>query len=174
MLSHVNRIKDVMNAIEAAATIVHEFKLKEYQLLIYGSLDSDPIYANECANAIVALNLSENVTLCGLGNPSNVLPAGWVFVNSSVSEGLPLAIGMLRFASWSMTRSPNTAHAQARRVCVVCLWCAQMWEGRAKCCRTRRPVSLSTPWSPMAVLCPLDRLATWYGHGMGPRCCCTC
>lgn len=94
MLSHVNRIKDVMNAIEAAAVIVHEFKLKEYQLLIYGSLESDPIYANECANAIVALNLSENVTLCGLGNPSTVLPAGWVFVNSSVSEGLPLAIGM--------------------------------------------------------------------------------
>jgi outer membrane biosynthesis protein TonB len=61
--------------------------------LIYGSLESDPIYANECANAIVALNLSENVTLCGLGNPSVVLPAGWVFVNSSVSEGLPLAIG---------------------------------------------------------------------------------
>ena len=85
-----------MNAIEAAAIIVHEFKIKQYQLLIYGSLESDPVYANECANAIVALNLSENVTLCGLGNPSSVLPAGWVFVNSSVSEGLPLAIGMSR------------------------------------------------------------------------------
>eukprot|EP01134_Creolimax_fragrantissima_P007686 CFRG7686T1 len=93
MLSHVNRIKDVLNAIEAAAIIVHDYGLKEYQLLVYGSLDSDPLYANECANAIIALNLAENAFLCGLGNPAVVLPQGWVFVNSSVSEGLPLAIG---------------------------------------------------------------------------------
>ncbi|KNC84851.1 hypothetical protein SARC_02933 [Sphaeroforma arctica JP610] len=93
MLSHVNRIKDVLNAIEAAAVIVHEYGLKEYKLLVYGSLDSDPLYANECANAIIALNLAENAFLCGLGNPALVLPQGWVFVNSSVSEGLPLAIG---------------------------------------------------------------------------------
>eukprot|EP00124_Ichthyophonus_hoferi_P002376 Ihof_evm5s159 gene=Ihof_evmTU5s159 len=93
MLSHVNRIKDVMNAIEAAALIVHEWGLKEYHLMVYGSLESDPLYANECANAIVSMNLAENVTLCGLGNASLVLPQGWVFVNSSVSEGLPLAIG---------------------------------------------------------------------------------
>ena len=61
--------------------------------MIYGSLESDPVYANECANAIVALKLTENIKLAGLANPSVVLPEGWVFVNSSISEGLPLAIG---------------------------------------------------------------------------------
>ncbi|XP_063934657.1 uncharacterized protein LOC135146429 [Zophobas morio] len=93
MLSHVNRIKDVMNAIEAAAIIIHGYGLKEYRLLIYGSKESDPIYANSCANAIVALNLTEHVFLCGLANPSVALPEGWLFINSSISEGLPLAIG---------------------------------------------------------------------------------
>jgi len=62
-------------------------------LFVYGSLESDPVYSNECANAIVSLRLTENVFLKGLGNPSNILPSGWVFVNSSKSEGLPLAIG---------------------------------------------------------------------------------
>jgi hypothetical protein len=58
------------------------------RLLIYGSKESDPIYANSCANAIVALNLTEHVFLCGLANPSVALPEGWLFINSSISEGL--------------------------------------------------------------------------------------
>jgi glycosyltransferase involved in cell wall biosynthesis len=33
------------------------------------------------------------VFLCGLANPSVALPEGWLFINSSISEGLPLAIG---------------------------------------------------------------------------------
>lgn len=42
---------------------------------------------------IQSLNLSQNVFLKGLGNPKDVLSKAWVFVNSSVTEGLPLALG---------------------------------------------------------------------------------
>eukprot|EP00127_Corallochytrium_limacisporum_P003734 Clim_evm66s152 gene=Clim_evmTU66s152 len=93
MLSHVNSIKDVMNAIQASSVIVHDWGLTEFRMYIYGSLESDPSYAAQCANTIVALDLSEHVRLMGLGNPQKVLSRGWVFVNSSFSEGLPLALG---------------------------------------------------------------------------------
>ncbi|KAJ3129659.1 hypothetical protein HK100_008491 [Physocladia obscura] len=93
MLSHVSPVKDVMNAIEAARYIVHEFKITDYQLHVYGSLESDAAYSLACNMAIKELNLEANVFLKGLGNATNVLPTGWIFVNSSITEGLPLAIG---------------------------------------------------------------------------------
>ncbi|KAJ3004261.1 UNVERIFIED_CONTAM: hypothetical protein HDU68_005212 [Siphonaria sp. JEL0065] len=93
MLSHISPLKDVMNAIKAAYYIVHEFKLTSYQLHIYGSTEVDLDYALACRTAIKELNIEPNVILKGLGNPANVLPTGWVFVNSSITEGLPLAIG---------------------------------------------------------------------------------
>ncbi|KAJ3095131.1 hypothetical protein HDU97_007244 [Phlyctochytrium planicorne] len=93
MLSHISPVKDIMNAIMAASYIVKEFKLTSYKLNIYGSPEKEPPYTTDCQAAIVNLNLSENVILCGLGSPSAVLPTGWVFVNSSITEGLPLALG---------------------------------------------------------------------------------
>ncbi|KAI9330601.1 hypothetical protein BDR26DRAFT_871239, partial [Obelidium mucronatum] len=93
MLSHVSPLKDVMNAIKAAYYIVHEFKLTSYQLHIYGSLEVDMAYTVACRMAIKDLNIESNVILKGLGNPALVLPTGWIFVNSSITEGLPLAIG---------------------------------------------------------------------------------
>ncbi|KAJ3029686.1 UNVERIFIED_CONTAM: hypothetical protein HDU68_011402 [Siphonaria sp. JEL0065] len=93
MLSHVSPLKDVMNAIKAAYYIVHEFKLTSYQLHIYGSLEVDMAYTVACKMAIKDLNIESNVILKGLGNPTLVLPTGWIFVNSSITEGLPLAIG---------------------------------------------------------------------------------
>ena len=93
MLSHVYELKGVMDAIRAAAVIVQKYGLVEYQLLIYGSLDKDPTYVSECRALISANNLQENVSLMGLGNAPKVLTRGWIFVNSSLSEGLPLALG---------------------------------------------------------------------------------
>ncbi|KAJ3387420.1 hypothetical protein HDU84_000807 [Entophlyctis sp. JEL0112] len=93
MLSHISPVKDVMNAIKAAYYIVHEFKLSSYQLHIYGSPHTDMAYTLACNAAIKELNIEANVFMKGLGNPSNVLPTGWIFVNSSITEGLPLAIG---------------------------------------------------------------------------------
>jgi len=79
--------------ITAAYFVVHEFKLSTYQLLIYGSPHKDQAYTLACLSAIKEFNLEKNVFLKGLGNPSNVLPTGWIFVNSSITEGLPLALG---------------------------------------------------------------------------------
>ncbi|KAL6600676.1 hypothetical protein LY90DRAFT_233293 [Neocallimastix californiae] len=93
MLSHISSVKDIHNAIYAANIIVNQMNIRSYKLHIYGSLQKDPNYTSETLNLISSLNLTEHVILKGLGNPSNVLPTGWVFVNSSITEGLPLAIG---------------------------------------------------------------------------------
>jgi len=93
MLSHVSPVKDIHNAIYAANVIVNQLHIQNYQLYIYGSKEKDAAYAVESQNLINSLNLQNNVILQGLGNPSNVLPSGWVFVNSSITEGLPLALG---------------------------------------------------------------------------------
>jgi glycosyltransferase involved in cell wall biosynthesis len=80
-------------AIKAAYHIVHEFKLSSYVLHVYGSPEKDQNYTLACKGAIAEFNLDKNVTLKGLGSPSKVLPTGWIFVNSSITEGLPLALG---------------------------------------------------------------------------------
>ena len=93
MLSHVYELKGVMDAIRAASVIVNQYKISDYRLLIYGSLDKDPSYVSECRALLASNNLQENVKLMGLGNAPKVLTRGWLFVNSSLSEGLPLALG---------------------------------------------------------------------------------
>jgi glycosyltransferase involved in cell wall biosynthesis len=93
MLSHVYDLKDIKNAITAAVHIVHKFKVDQYQLLIYGSIEKDPDYTKECRDMIASHGLTSNVFLMGLGAAPRVLPRGWVFLNSSKSEGLPLALG---------------------------------------------------------------------------------
>jgi len=93
MLSHISPVKDIHNAILAADVIVNDLHITSYSLHIYGSKEKDAAYAVESQNLINSLNLQNNVILQGLGNPSNVLPTGWVFVNSSITEGLPLALG---------------------------------------------------------------------------------
>jgi len=93
MLSHVYELKDIKNAIKAAAVVVNKFHLSQYRLLVYGSLSKDVAYVSECYELIGANNIGEQVKLCGLGSPTQVLPRGWIFMNSSISEGLPLALG---------------------------------------------------------------------------------
>ena len=50
-------------------------------------------YSTECQELITAKNLSKSVVLKGLGDPHVALQDAWLFLNSSISEGLPLAMG---------------------------------------------------------------------------------
>lgn len=93
MLSNVQFIKGVKTAILAADLIINRYGFKDYQLVVYGAKDRQPSYALEMAKLIVDNNLSNNVNLAGFGNPKEVLKDAWLFMNSSISEGLPLAIG---------------------------------------------------------------------------------
>lgn len=93
MLSHVRFVKDIKNAILAADIIVNEWGIKDYQLDVFGDMERAPTYAVECQEIIAAKSLGDYVCLRGLGSPSKVLETGWVFLNSSISEGLPLAMG---------------------------------------------------------------------------------
>lgn len=93
MLSHVRFVKDIKNAILAADIIINEWGLKDYRLDIYGDMERAPSYATECQEIIAAKGLRDSVVLRGLGSPSKVLKQAWLFLNSSVSEGLPLAMG---------------------------------------------------------------------------------
>jgi glycosyltransferase involved in cell wall biosynthesis len=93
MLSNVQFIKDVKNAVLAADVIVNKYGFTDYRLLVYGAQDRQPSYALETTTLINARNLNENVILAGFVSPKEVLKDAWLFINSSLSEGLPLAIG---------------------------------------------------------------------------------
>ncbi|CAN0313296.1 unnamed protein product [Pylaiella littoralis] len=92
MLSHVYALKGVMTAIQAADVIVHRYGMKRFRLMVYGSVTHDVVYCRRCQDAIERLKLTDNVWLKGKGRPAEVLAQGDMFLNSSVSEGLPLAI----------------------------------------------------------------------------------
>ena len=82
-----------MNAIVAAGEIINHWNLKSFKLYVYGSTTMDPPYVERCKSVISQKNLVDNVFLMGFGNATKVLPRGWLFLNSSESEGLPLALG---------------------------------------------------------------------------------
>ena len=93
MLSNVQFIKGIKTAILAADIIVNRYGFQDYQLVVYGAKDRQPSYALEMAKLIVENNLSDKVILAGFGKPKEILKDAWLFMNSSISEGLPLAIG---------------------------------------------------------------------------------
>lgn len=93
MLSHVRFVKDIKNAILAADIIVNEWGFKDYRLDIYGDMEKAPAYSVECKEILASKGLRDYVVLRGLGSPSKVLETAWLFLNSSISEGLPLAMG---------------------------------------------------------------------------------
>jgi glycosyltransferase involved in cell wall biosynthesis len=93
MLSHVRFVKDIKNAILAADIIVNEWHFSDYRLEIYGDMIKAPAYSVECQEIIAAKSLGKHVLLKGLGSPATVLEDAWIFLNCSVSEGLPLAMG---------------------------------------------------------------------------------
>ncbi|CBF80400.1 hypothetical protein AN8369.2 [Aspergillus nidulans FGSC A4] len=93
MLSHIRYVKDIKTAIMATDLIVNKWGFRDYRLHIYGDMERAPAYASECQEIIASKGLREHVVLKGLGNPSVVLQDAWLFMNSSISEGLPLAMG---------------------------------------------------------------------------------
>lgn len=92
MLSNVQFIKDIKTAILAADVIVNRYGFTDYQLLVYGARDREPSYDIEMSRLIESCNLSSHVILKGFGRPHEALKDAWLFMNSSLSEGLPLAI----------------------------------------------------------------------------------
>ncbi|KAJ3416068.1 hypothetical protein HDV05_003427 [Chytridiales sp. JEL 0842] len=93
MLSHIVTFKDIKNAILAADIIVNKMGMKKYHLDIYGSTDKIPWYTNECKSMIGVMGLQDNVRICGYGDSKYVLNSAWLVLNSSIAEGLPLALG---------------------------------------------------------------------------------
>lgn len=117
-MTNVRFTKDVKTALLAADIIINHWHFKDYQLHIYGSLDRTPSYTVECQELIASKNLQSHVFLKGYGNPTAVFSDTWVFLNSSLSEGLPLAIGEAALtgapivctdvgATWQVVSDPN-------------------------------------------------------------------
>ncbi|KAK1753914.1 hypothetical protein QBC47DRAFT_429327 [Echria macrotheca] len=92
MLSNVQFIKDIKTAIMAADVIVNKYGFKDYQLFVYGARDREPGYDIDMTRLIESCNLAGHVVLKGFGKPQEALQDAWLFMNSSLSEGLPLAI----------------------------------------------------------------------------------
>ncbi|KAJ5116370.1 hypothetical protein N7456_000718 [Penicillium angulare] len=93
MLSHVWFAKDIKTALLAADIIINQWKFNDYHLDIYGAIDRAPTYSTECQEIIASKGLRGRVTLRGTADPMKVLENTWIFLNSSLSEGLPLALG---------------------------------------------------------------------------------
>ncbi|ORY15720.1 hypothetical protein BCR34DRAFT_598235 [Clohesyomyces aquaticus] len=93
MLSHVWFAKDIKTALLAADIISNEWGFKDYKLDIYGALNKAPVYSSECQEILACKGLGSSVALRGTADPAMVLANTWLFLNSSVSEGLPLALG---------------------------------------------------------------------------------
>lgn len=93
MLSHVWFAKDIKTALLAADIISNEWGFKDYKLDIYGALNKSPVYSSECQEILACKGLGSSVALKGTADPAMVLANTWLFLNSSVSEGLPLALG---------------------------------------------------------------------------------
>lgn len=93
MLSHVWYAKDIKTALLAADIIINQWKFDDYHLDIYGAIDKAPMYSTECQEIIASKGLRGKVTLRGTADSMDVLERTWLFLNSSLSEGLPLALG---------------------------------------------------------------------------------
>ncbi|KAH8883158.1 glycosyl transferase [Thozetella sp. PMI_491] len=93
MLSHMQYPKDIKNAILSCDFIVNKWGFKDYRLHIYGERERHAGLATECQEIIASKGLQHHCVIMGLGNPSVVLQTAWLFLNSSISEGLPLAMG---------------------------------------------------------------------------------
>lgn len=112
MLSNVQFIKDVKNAVLAAGIIINNFGFKDYNLIVYGAQDRQPSYAIETEEMIAEMGIGANVKLGGFGSPSEVLKDAWLFMNSSLSEGLPLAIGEAALSGVAIVATEVGATAQ--------------------------------------------------------------
>lgn len=92
--------------------IINDFGFKIYHLTIYGAQDREPSYAIKTAGMISDLGISKTVKLGGFGKPAVVLQEAWLFMNSSLSEGLPLAIGEAALSGFPIEATEVGATAQ--------------------------------------------------------------
>ncbi|TVY94223.1 hypothetical protein LAWI1_G000823 [Lachnellula willkommii] len=94
MLSHIQRYaKDIKTALLSADIIINKWGFRDFRLDIYGTIDKAPSYTTQCQEIIATKSLRHQVKLQGESDALSVLENTWVFLNSSVSEGLPLALG---------------------------------------------------------------------------------
>jgi glycosyltransferase involved in cell wall biosynthesis len=114
MLSHIQYPKDIKNAIMSVDLIVNKWGFTDYSLHIYGNMERFAAYSTECQELIAAKGLGDHCILKGLGNPSVVLKDAWLFLNSSISEGLPLAMGEA-----ALTGAPVVCTDVGASFCVV-------------------------------------------------------
>jgi glycosyltransferase involved in cell wall biosynthesis len=98
MLSNIQVIKGVKVAAQAAEIIINRFSFTNYQLVIYNAKDRQPAYTLEIEKFIVNNNLLDKVILAGFSNLKEVLKDTWLFINSSISKGLSLAISKAALA----------------------------------------------------------------------------
>ncbi|KAL0026270.1 hypothetical protein WJX77_007445 [Trebouxia sp. C0004] len=92
MMAHINPLKDIVTAIRAAKLIVEEYKVTGYQLLVYGNKRQDEVYCAKCERLIKKLGMQDHVFIMGLAKPAEILRQGWIYLQSSISEGLPISI----------------------------------------------------------------------------------
>jgi hypothetical protein len=145
MLSHVQYVKDIKNAIMATDLIVNRWGFSDYRLHIYGDMERAAGHSTEYQELIASKGLGEHCVLKGLGNASLVLQDAWVFLNSSISEGLPLAMG--KSMSTNHDDAVTTADTQqAKRHSRVCLWYVLMLVPRTVWSRIAQP-AINSPKS---------------------------
>jgi len=83
--------KNMLNLVQAMQKVVSA--IEDAHLLIVGSEDVVPDYAQQVRKAIAQVNLKEHITLLGLRTDiNNILPQCDIGVLSSDSEGLPLVL----------------------------------------------------------------------------------
>lgn len=90
-LARVFPLKDVLTMIRACAVTKEE--IPNVQYIVYGSLNADPPYVEECRALITELGLDENFKLAGFhSKPHEAFWEGDVSVLSSISEGFPFTV----------------------------------------------------------------------------------
>ncbi|QPC47731.1 DUF3492 domain-containing protein [Mangrovibacillus cuniculi] len=83
-------IKDILTMLQAAHLLKE--KRVNFHLYIFGPVDEDPSYAEECQVSCRELNLTEHVTFTGKINVADWIPKMDLFLLTSISEGQPMAI----------------------------------------------------------------------------------
>lgn len=145
MLSHVQYVKDIKNTIMATDSIVNRWGSKHYRLHIYGDMERTAGYSTECQQLVASESLGEHCVLKGPGNASLVLQNTWVFLNLSISKGLPLARGkfMTTGSDDIVTRADTR---QAKQHSRACLWYAPTSVPGIVSSRTAQPAGNSSNW----------------------------
>lgn len=84
-------LKDILTMIRSAAIVRQT--IPEVKFIVYGSLDADPPYVQECRDLIAELNLEETFEFGGFhNNPPAIFNEGDISILTSISEGFPYTV----------------------------------------------------------------------------------